>query len=121
MRAPVAASNAGARRWSGSATCGPLNVSRLTVTPSNWPVLADVDADALADGDPAVGGLAVTGAALGVAEVPQAVTTSASTTAGARRSMSRTLLIPLPPCGSTANRHGQRQRRRVPPPVRLGP
>src|SRR4051812_13440898 len=33
--APVSASKSGARRWSGSATCGPLNVSRLTLTPLN--------------------------------------------------------------------------------------
>ena len=30
---PVAASKSGARRMSGSATCGPLNVNRLTVVP----------------------------------------------------------------------------------------
>ena len=36
--APVSASKSGARRWSGSATCGPLNVSRLTSTPvKSWP------------------------------------------------------------------------------------
>src|SRR4051812_31544770 len=33
--APVSAWKSGARRWSGSAICGPLNVRRWTVTPSN--------------------------------------------------------------------------------------
>ena len=44
--APVSASKSGARRWSGSAICGPLNVSRLTSTPEkSWAA-----ADALAAG-----------------------------------------------------------------------
>jgi hypothetical protein len=35
MCAPVRASKSGARRMSGSATCGPLKVSRLTLMPAN--------------------------------------------------------------------------------------
>jgi len=35
MWAPVNASKSGARRWSGSAICGPLNVSRFTLMPLN--------------------------------------------------------------------------------------
>src|SRR3954470_22205305 len=32
---PVSCSQSGARRWSGSATCGPLNVRMLTLMPLN--------------------------------------------------------------------------------------
>src|SRR5690349_18836389 len=34
--APVSAAKSGARRCNGSAICGPVKVSTLTVTPANW-------------------------------------------------------------------------------------
>jgi hypothetical protein len=58
--APDLHSKAGARRWSGSATCGPLKVSRLTTTPVDG-------AHAAADGAELTGGW-LAGAVVGAGE-----------------------------------------------------
>src|SRR5215470_13029728 len=58
---PVRHSQSGARRWSGSATCGPLNVRMLTFAPLNFPLglqdaaatLGAAEAGALAAADAA--------------------------------------------------------------------
>ena len=90
MWAPVSFSKSGARRWSGSATCGPLNVSRLTLRPlkacdaaglgaAAW----DADAAALGAVDAAgavLGGALATGAELGDAGLQPAMTSINPTT-----------------------------------------
>src|SRR6266540_6137553 len=63
--APVRRSKSGARRWSGSATWGPLNVRMLTLMPLNLSPWGGCDA-AGADAD-AAGGADAPGVALGVA------------------------------------------------------
>src|SRR5689334_19550570 len=70
---PVRHSQSGARRWSGSATCGPLKVRMLTFAPLNLPLSVHAAAawlgaaEALAAGDAAVVG-AVVGAAVAAVE-----------------------------------------------------
>src|SRR6478672_9060795 len=63
--APVRASKSGARRWSGSATCGPLKVSRFTLTPLNACDAAGVGAAACDADAAALGAVDATGAELG--------------------------------------------------------
>src|SRR5712691_995608 len=58
--APVSFSKSGARRWSGSAICGPVNVTTRTVVPAKFWVgdgatVAVVDCDAPGVGDEAAG------------------------------------------------------------------
>src|SRR2546428_1503003 len=57
--APVSLLKSGARRWSGSAICGPVNVTTRTVTPANGCACAvavgAVDCDAAGVGDEAAG------------------------------------------------------------------
>src|SRR5882672_5862215 len=65
---PVSFSQSGARRWSGSATWGPLNVRMLTFTPLNF-VPWDAAGAALADAEAAgadAAGAADTGTVEGV-------------------------------------------------------
>src|SRR5689334_19907379 len=94
---PVRHSQSGARRCSGSATCGPLKVRMLTLAPLNLPSVAhaaawdgasaDAGADAGAEAGAAVGAgveAGVDAAGAGVADWPeQAASTSAMPTAGA--------------------------------------
>src|SRR5882672_769646 len=78
---PVSFSQSGARRWSGSATCGPLNVRMLMLTPANL-----VPGDAAAVGADEAGadaadagadaGVVAAGDALGVAVLQPAITTT---------------------------------------------
>src|SRR4029079_11725310 len=72
--APVSALKSGARRWSGSAIWGPLNVSRWTLTPANC--CPPAAADPLAAGADAAGTGAAGDEALGdgLAAVLQAET-----------------------------------------------
>src|SRR5882672_1251838 len=57
--APVSLLKSGARRWSGSAICGPVNVTTRTVTPAKlWVAAGDAvaaDCDAPGVGDEAAG------------------------------------------------------------------
>jgi len=52
---PVSCCQSGARRWSGSATCGPLKVRMLIFTPANFVPGEAAAADADAAGPDAAG------------------------------------------------------------------
>src|SRR6266540_5572695 len=65
--APVRRSKSGARRWSGSATWGPLNVRMLTLTPLNLSPCGGCDAAAPDAGADAPGAADAGAVALGVA------------------------------------------------------
>src|SRR6185312_11473450 len=83
---PVSRSQSGARRWSGSATWGPLKVRMLTLTPLNlspWGGADVAGAEAGAEGEAAavaatVGALVGGGETVGVAAPHPAITTTSA-------------------------------------------
>src|SRR6476661_7969816 len=90
--APVSLAKSGARRCSGSAIWGPLNVRMLTSTPANWlpPVAAVVGG---AGADVSVG----TGTAVAVAFPPVSHPASSDTTEISATRLNNLLFILFPP------------------------
>ena len=79
MSAPVSFAKSGARRCSGSAIWGPVNVRTVTLTPAKfWP-----DGEAAADADAAADG-AVLGAGLGDGDAAEVQATATSMTLASR-------------------------------------
>src|SRR6476620_2750560 len=104
---PVSFSQSGARRWSGSATCGPLKVRMLTLTPLNLSpceAAGDAAADAAADAVAADAGVEAAVDGL-VVVVPHPASTSTKPIAGATVLNRDTgfLLLTLAPSSSILN------------------
>src|SRR3954452_22280636 len=94
---PVRASQSGARRWSGSATCGPLKVRMLIFTPANEGALGA----ALSAG---AAGLSLGSAAIAVGEnaVPASVAVVISAIPRMNPSFAMSLLLPTTAAGVPA-------------------
>src|SRR5437773_3164877 len=115
MSAPVSFAKSGARRCSGSAIWGPVNVRTVTLTPAKfWP-----DGEAAADADAAADG-AVLGAGLGDGDAAEVQATATSMTLASRPPPFRDLpfaMCPPPSVTRPGTKRPGRQHHQVHPPT----